>query len=286
MKGQKTGGRQKGTPNKATKEIRDFFSNFFNENKELFMNDLLSLEPLQRLSILPKILPFVMPKPQAEPENNEPEPFQRHDPQNRFLNPSLDVWRNMADNIRRSMHDDTEEQQPLEGTPFSPFVTSDTISDCNTIPYNDNGQHPQTSDPSDPSNSFVPSNNSVPPAPSAPSVPSELSDPSDPSDNLSLSDYSDYSDFSDYSNPSNNPVPSDPSELSDPSDSSELSDNLSPSDFSDYSAPSDPSDSSDSSDSSNNPTPSNPSPKPSVPRTPFYKALDLKKTHNKRRKRR
>ena len=209
MKGQKTGGRQKGTPNKATKEMREFFTNFFNENKELFMQDLLSLEPLQRLSILPKIMPFVMPKAQAEPENNDSEQFLTHDSQNRFLDPSLEVWRNMADNIRSSMNDDIEEQEPLEGTPFSPFTTSDTISDGDAIPYNDNGQHPQSS---------TPSNNSAP---------SDLSDSSASSDN---------------------------SELSAPSSTA---------------APS-----------------LTPIPKRPVPRKPFYKALDLKKTHNKRRKRR
>ena len=184
--------------------MREFFTNFFNENKELFMQDLLSLEPLQRLSILPKIMPFVMPKAQAETENSDSEQFLTHDPQDRFLDPSLDVWRNMADNIRSSMNDDIEEQEPLEGTPFSPFTTSDTISDGDAIPYNDNGQHPQSS---------TPSNNSAPYDLSAPSVSSDLSASSD---NLSLSDYSD---FSDYSVSSNTSVPSDMSDQSDMSTS-------------------------------------------------------------------
>ena len=266
MKGQKTGGRQKGTPNKATKEIRDFFTNFFNDNKELFTQDILSLEPMQRLSILPKIMPFVMPKAPAETEDNDNQRFISRDAQNRFLAPGIDVWRNVAENIRSSMNEDNEEQEPLQGTPFSSFVTSDTISNCDTTTFYGNEQHLQSS------------------ASSEPSEPSDLSAPSGPSAPSDYSDYSasfapsDYSDFSNYS------AQSDSSALSAPSDYSENSDYSNPSDLSDPSASSDPS---KNSSPSNNPAPSlKPTPKHPTPHTPFYKTLNTSKTHNKRRKRR
>ena len=41
MKGLKTGGRQKGTPNKITAENREFLSNLFSENYELIQQDFL-----------------------------------------------------------------------------------------------------------------------------------------------------------------------------------------------------------------------------------------------------
>ncbi len=196
MKGQKTGGRQKGTPNKATKEIRDFFTNFFNDNKELFTQDILSLEPMQRLSILPKIMPFVMPKAPAETEDNDNQRFISRDAQNRFLAPGIDVWRNVAENIRSSMNEDNEEQEPLQGTPFSSFVTSDTISNCDTTTFYGNEQHLQSSASSEPSDLSAPSG------------------PSDPSDNF---DYSGFPNFSDCSASSDLSDPSDPSNNSSPS---------------------------------------------------------------------
>jgi len=204
MKGQKTGGRQKGTPNKITAEIREFLASLFFDNMDLIKQDVKDMTLEQRAVFLPKILPYIVPKLKPKTEKNEQDIACDH----------VKSFLNLAQIVNGWEQNQQPSQNPAEA------------------PYYGNGQHPQ------------PSNNS---APSDPSDPSELSDPSD---NPSLSDYSDYSD---YSAPSNNSAPSDPS------------------------------------DSSNNSTPSStvvPSLTRPAPRTPFYKAIDLKKTHNKRRKRR
>ena len=59
--GKKTGGRTKGTPNKTTKEIREYFQNLINSNLDLLDQDLKSLEPLQRLKMIIELSKFVVP---------------------------------------------------------------------------------------------------------------------------------------------------------------------------------------------------------------------------------
>ena len=62
MKGKKTGGRQKGTPNKNTKPLRDWFLSLIDENRTQIKKDLQTLEPKERLQWIEKILPYVLPK--------------------------------------------------------------------------------------------------------------------------------------------------------------------------------------------------------------------------------
>lgn len=62
MKGKKTGGRQKGTPNKNTKPLRDWFLSLIDENRAQIEKDLKALEPKERLQWIEKILPYVLPK--------------------------------------------------------------------------------------------------------------------------------------------------------------------------------------------------------------------------------
>lgn len=62
MKGQKTGGRKKGTPNKNTKPLRDWFLSLIDENRAQIEKDLKALEPKERLQWIEKILPYVLPK--------------------------------------------------------------------------------------------------------------------------------------------------------------------------------------------------------------------------------
>ena len=71
MKGQKTGGRQKGTPNKITAEKREFLSNLFSENYELIQQDFLNLDSYQRCMVITKILPYILPKMQPVCETEE-----------------------------------------------------------------------------------------------------------------------------------------------------------------------------------------------------------------------
>lgn len=64
MKGQTNNpnGRPKGTPNKITATIRNWIVELINNNRDLIENDFLQLEPKDRLMMLEKLLPYIMPK--------------------------------------------------------------------------------------------------------------------------------------------------------------------------------------------------------------------------------
>lgn len=55
-------GRKKGTPNKATGAIRGWLVELINNNRERIEKDFAALEPLQRLAMLEKLLPYLLPK--------------------------------------------------------------------------------------------------------------------------------------------------------------------------------------------------------------------------------
>lgn len=70
MKGKKTGGRQKGTPNKATafsktviQELLDDYTSSDGDKK--FKHDIEKLEAKDRLDIMVKLMSFITPKPQS-----------------------------------------------------------------------------------------------------------------------------------------------------------------------------------------------------------------------------
>lgn len=65
--GKKFGGREAGTPNKLTKEIRAALKNILHQEIELLPDHFNKLEPKDRLEILIKLLPFALPK--VEPES-------------------------------------------------------------------------------------------------------------------------------------------------------------------------------------------------------------------------
>ena len=64
MKGKKTGGRQKGTPNKTTTSLRDWFLQLINDNRAKIQKDFEELDGKERLQWLEKILPYLLPKVQ------------------------------------------------------------------------------------------------------------------------------------------------------------------------------------------------------------------------------
>lgn len=64
-KGTKTGGRLKGTPNKLTKEIRVVLKKIMAEELKSIPEILNSLEPRERLELLIKLMPYVLPKIQS-----------------------------------------------------------------------------------------------------------------------------------------------------------------------------------------------------------------------------
>jgi hypothetical protein len=60
----KTGGRQPGTGNKITTELRQWLQTLLQDNRGQFEEDLATVEPEKRLAILEKLLSYVLPKPQ------------------------------------------------------------------------------------------------------------------------------------------------------------------------------------------------------------------------------
>ena len=75
--GNKYGGREKGTPNKLTKEIRKILNNIFHKELEKVEENLNTLEPKQRLELLIKLMPYVLPKVESISESDaESKPIQ------------------------------------------------------------------------------------------------------------------------------------------------------------------------------------------------------------------
>lgn len=65
--GNKYGGREAGTPNRLTKELRAALKNILHQEIELLTEHFNKLEPKDRLELLVKLLPFALPK--VEPES-------------------------------------------------------------------------------------------------------------------------------------------------------------------------------------------------------------------------
>lgn len=61
-KGYKTGGRQQGTPNKLTRELRSILKNILAKELESLPDKLEKLEPKERLEMIIKLMPYVLPK--------------------------------------------------------------------------------------------------------------------------------------------------------------------------------------------------------------------------------
>lgn len=62
MKGQKTGGRQVGTPNKLTSDVKAFMTNVLDEYYHTqFIDDLNTLDPVKRLQIIAQLSRIFIP---------------------------------------------------------------------------------------------------------------------------------------------------------------------------------------------------------------------------------
>ena len=71
--GIKHGGRQKGTPNRLTREVRDILKDVVYQELSLVQENLSKLEPKDRIDLLIKLIPFVCPKIKSENHDlNEP----------------------------------------------------------------------------------------------------------------------------------------------------------------------------------------------------------------------
>jgi hypothetical protein len=66
-KGVKTGGREQGTPNRLTKELRIILKNIVAKEIENIPSTLEKLEPKDRLDMVIKLMPYTLPK--VEPIN-------------------------------------------------------------------------------------------------------------------------------------------------------------------------------------------------------------------------
>lgn len=74
-KGLKTGGRKKGTPNVLTNELRTTLKNIFDKELETLPNRLDKLDGKDRIELLIKLLPYILPKVK-EIDHQEGEPIQ------------------------------------------------------------------------------------------------------------------------------------------------------------------------------------------------------------------
>lgn len=61
----KTGGRQRGTPNRFTTDVRTWITNLVNNNRAQIEKDMQMLEPYERLRIVEKLLSYICPKLQS-----------------------------------------------------------------------------------------------------------------------------------------------------------------------------------------------------------------------------
>ena len=60
--GNKYGGREKGTPNRMTKELRTLLKDILYQELEEIQERLELLKPKERLELLIKLMPYVLPK--------------------------------------------------------------------------------------------------------------------------------------------------------------------------------------------------------------------------------
>jgi len=74
--GIKYGGRKKGTPNRMTKELRSILKDVMYKEIEIIQDHLDQLSSKERLEILIKIMPFILPKTTSiSHTTNEPSDF-------------------------------------------------------------------------------------------------------------------------------------------------------------------------------------------------------------------
>lgn len=64
-------GRPKGTPNKATADLKSWINRLLNENQAQIMRDFRQLEPRERVQLFERFCAYVVPKQQAQSVNFE-----------------------------------------------------------------------------------------------------------------------------------------------------------------------------------------------------------------------
>jgi regulator of sirC expression with transglutaminase-like and TPR domain len=61
----KTGGRQPGSQNQLTRELKTWLQNVIDNNRQQFETDLQAVEPEKRLQVFERLLAYILPKPQS-----------------------------------------------------------------------------------------------------------------------------------------------------------------------------------------------------------------------------
>ena len=64
-RGFKTGGREIGTPNKTTSELRKTLKHIVDDELQILQDNINELQPKERIDLLIKLLPYEMPKVQT-----------------------------------------------------------------------------------------------------------------------------------------------------------------------------------------------------------------------------
>jgi hypothetical protein len=59
---EKTGGREKGTPNRVTKRVRQWIFDVVQDNLDMFESDIKTLEPKERINVICGLLPYIVSK--------------------------------------------------------------------------------------------------------------------------------------------------------------------------------------------------------------------------------
>ena len=62
---EKTGGRQQGTPNRVTSNVKEWITSIINDNRVQFEKDLETLEAVERVRVISNLLQYVTPKMQS-----------------------------------------------------------------------------------------------------------------------------------------------------------------------------------------------------------------------------
>ena len=74
-KGLKTGGREKGTPNRTTREAREMLLSILEEYQEnQLYEDLEAVKPEARLKFMADLMKHLIPKPKAQEEKEQTKP--------------------------------------------------------------------------------------------------------------------------------------------------------------------------------------------------------------------
>ena len=71
LKKQKTGGRQKGTPNKATAKVKYMMETFLSDNQDEFISAWSDLNDKEKVQTYLKAAEFILPKPKPEPPTDD-----------------------------------------------------------------------------------------------------------------------------------------------------------------------------------------------------------------------